>query len=464
MTTLARQSKFRDTKMYSLNVKALKGQLASYTILTLCIFMPVVLLFPVSADCQQYYQRQIEELTWHINNNPDDIDAYIERGLAYYDSGQYDLAIRDFSRVLSINAYNPDALYYRGLTYGKIQQYSKAIYDFETLLTADPFSADAYRMLGFVHFQIQEYEQAVEDYNSGLDLDPADDLIYLYRGDALYALQDYRAALKDYNQALQLAPDNAGTYCARANAHFNLKDYESVVRDCNSAIGLDYSHAYAYLLRGNANYELGELERARDDFAMSLKFDPSLQAARDWLEFTEKTLNTNIELTGPDSDSDYDFDSFDTTAWFEDWDLPPSANYSESQIEVINRLGQPESFTLMMVALDEDSEEIVRNEIWNYFSLGSRFIFLRGELILTEDIDSIDEESVLPGYTPDQFRAGMSFAEVLEVTGEREFVLMEVIDEYIESGDLYYTEQLVLGFKDDQLFFVESQPLIPVEE
>ena len=449
-----------------MNISKLKYQtgIVSFGIFTICVCLAIVFLYPNSANGQQYYQRQIEELTWHINNNPDDIDAYIERGLAYYDSGQYDLAIRDFTRVLSLNDYNLDALYFRGLTYGKIQQYSKAIYDFETMLNADPFSTDAYRMLGFVRYQMQEYEQAVEEYNAGIDLDPADDLLYLYRGDAFAALQKYKLALQDYTQALQLEPNNAGAYSARANTYFNLKNYEKVVSDCNSAIGLDYNYAYAYLLRGNARFELGDYENARQDFSIALDIDPSLQAAREWLEFTETTMNTDIELTTPEYDSDYDFDSFDTTAWFEDLDIPSAADYSDAQIEVINRLGKPESFTLMMVALNEDSDEIVRNEIWNYFSLGTRFIFLKGELILTEEIDSIDDESVLPSYSPDQFGFGMSFAEVLEVTGEKEFVLMEVIDEYIESGDLYYTEQLVLGFKDEQLFFVESQPLIPDEE
>ena len=55
-----------------------------------------------------------------------DADAYLKRGIAYAEKGQYDQAISDLNKALEINPRYAKAYVNRGSTYFKKGQYDKA--------------------------------------------------------------------------------------------------------------------------------------------------------------------------------------------------------------------------------------------------------------------------------------------------------------------------------------------------
>ncbi|MGL6338429.1 MAG: tetratricopeptide repeat protein, partial [Waterburya sp.] len=63
--------------------------------------------------------------------NLNTVQAYIFRGLSYYDQGKYELAITEFSRAIDEigGPYNADVYYYRGLSYYDQGKYELAIAD-----------------------------------------------------------------------------------------------------------------------------------------------------------------------------------------------------------------------------------------------------------------------------------------------------------------------------------------------
>lgn len=453
-------------------------------IICLIVFTTLSAVFIIdhSQTCgQDYSKTEIEELNRYIARNPNDVYALIDRGLIYYDTGQYDKAVGDYSKALHLDPYNLDAYYFRGMTYGKMREYDRAVRDFRAAIDIDPYFVDAYRMLGFTYYEMRQYEQALELYDYALELAPDDPLLYLYKGDVLFILREYERAFTDYSKAIQYDSYYPAAYCARGNVSLYLENYNEAIEDCNSAIELDSNYAFAYFVRGNAYLEKKDFSKADYNYRIAILLDPELsppmidpdyiqadqQIHRDEESEDEDTISLFGENPFGDEqygNDDYGFDEIDTTQWFTDLEETPAGNYSEDQIEIVNRLGPPESFTIMICALDEESDEVVKTEIWNYYSMQSRFVFTDGKLIMTEEIEAIDENAIMPKYTPDRFVYGMSFKEVIDFLGEKEFALAEVIDEYVENGDLYFTEQLVLGFKNDMLFYVESLPLIPEED
>jgi tetratricopeptide (TPR) repeat protein len=52
--------------------------------------------------------------------------AYYNRGVAYEEKGQYDLAISDYNKALEINPRFTDAYYNRGVTYYYKREYEKS--------------------------------------------------------------------------------------------------------------------------------------------------------------------------------------------------------------------------------------------------------------------------------------------------------------------------------------------------
>ena len=55
-----------------------------------------------------------------------DAAAYFNRGKAYYDKGQYDQAISDFTKALEIDPRFAVAYHFRAMVYAKKGQYDKA--------------------------------------------------------------------------------------------------------------------------------------------------------------------------------------------------------------------------------------------------------------------------------------------------------------------------------------------------
>ena len=61
------------------------------------------------------YDWAIEDYDTVIKLNPDNVDAYIHRGLAYHHKGEYDRAIADFTKAIKLKPNYAGAYYDRGV-------------------------------------------------------------------------------------------------------------------------------------------------------------------------------------------------------------------------------------------------------------------------------------------------------------------------------------------------------------
>ena len=84
-----------------------------------------------------------------IEINPDDTEAYNNRGLAYAKKGEIDTAIKDFSKVIEINPDDTEAYNNRGLAYAKKGEIDTAIKDFSKAIEMNPDDAEAYNRSRF---------------------------------------------------------------------------------------------------------------------------------------------------------------------------------------------------------------------------------------------------------------------------------------------------------------------------
>ena len=64
--------------------------------------------------------------------------AFKNRGNAYDDKGQYDLAIADYDKAIAINPNDADAFNDRGATHSAMRKYDLAIEDYDQVLRLNP--------------------------------------------------------------------------------------------------------------------------------------------------------------------------------------------------------------------------------------------------------------------------------------------------------------------------------------
>jgi Flp pilus assembly protein TadD len=156
-------------------------------------------------------------------------------GEKFYRDGEYDKAIAEYSRCISLKADYAEAYASRG---------------------------NAYRKKGDV-------SRAIEDYSRAIRLKSTFAEVYNYRG-FLYAQGgDYRRAIEDYTQAIRYKGDYADAYFNRAHAHGELGNWDLSIADYTQVIKLEPRNWAAYNQRGKAWDNKGDRVKADEDYRMS---------------------------------------------------------------------------------------------------------------------------------------------------------------------------------------------------
>ena len=137
---------------------------------------------------------------------------YNNRGLAYFDIGEFDKAIEYFNKAIRLAPEFTIAYYNRGYAYNEKGDYDRAIGDYNKAVVLKPDHALIYLSRGSVYHNIGNYEQAVEDYDNTVRLCPdyetdSVDREFIYGGQADIdrASKLLDKVVKDYIQSENLA-------------------------------------------------------------------------------------------------------------------------------------------------------------------------------------------------------------------------------------------------------------------
>jgi len=115
-------------------------------------------------------QKAIEYLDSAIKMKPDYAEAFHNRGIAYYDLGQYERAIEDYNESIRLNPDEGYAYHNRGNTYNKLGQYQRAIEDFNEAIRLRPQLTAAYLGRGMNYYKTGNKELYCQDIKKACDL------------------------------------------------------------------------------------------------------------------------------------------------------------------------------------------------------------------------------------------------------------------------------------------------------
>ena len=109
-----------------------------------------------------------------IRLDPEDAEAYFNRGVAYDNPGEYTAAIRDYSKVISLDGTDVEAYLHRADAYVDLEQFEAALQDYEECIRLNPEDSDAYFSRGLTYFRLGQYRAALDDYHQSLSIDSED--------------------------------------------------------------------------------------------------------------------------------------------------------------------------------------------------------------------------------------------------------------------------------------------------
>ena len=162
--------------------------------------------------------------------------TYIYRGAAlYWQKGDFDGAITDYTRAIELDPGYAEAYNYRGFAHLNNGDIDKAIADYTKAIDIDQELTEAYKDRAATYLGNSDFDNAIKDYTKAIQLDPDDTNIYNYRGLAYFENNEVDKAIDDFNRAIQLMPDDPNAYYNRGIVGLSLQNWEEAKADLTTA-------------------------------------------------------------------------------------------------------------------------------------------------------------------------------------------------------------------------------------
>jgi len=194
------------------------------------------------------YSKVIADTTEAIRLQPSQA-AHNLRGSAYYDKGEYEIAITDFDDALKLGPPSGTIFHNRGNAFRGKGDYARAIADYDATIKLEPKSTFSFQNRGIAKEALGDLDGALADINQAIRLDPTLPQPLINRT-AIWRLRgDLDRAIADGSEAIRLAKD---------------KPPVNIMTPPNSVLISGYVHrALAYEAKG-------DYAHAQDDYKATL--------------------------------------------------------------------------------------------------------------------------------------------------------------------------------------------------
>ncbi|MCH8904515.1 MAG: tetratricopeptide repeat protein [Bacteroidetes bacterium] len=188
-----------------------------------------------------------------IQNHPGVSMAYNKRSETYLLGDNYDMALGDLNKSISLDDSNFNAWVNRGFVYSQQGNYDQAIIDFNKAIELNPNLAIAYVNRARTYEVKLEYETALLDIEKALEINPNLPMAYVIRGKIFNEQLRFDDAIIQCNLALSIDPQIADAYFFRAGAHYEKKEFQQALRDVLKAreLGMNVDEQVIQAIRAN---------------------------------------------------------------------------------------------------------------------------------------------------------------------------------------------------------------------
>ena len=255
----------------------------------------------------------VTAFTHAIERDETMVSAYYSRAKAFLQLRRPDQALADYSKVIALDVLKGADLSnvhcMRGLLYYQRGQYEEALGDFSRALELGASDPRIHPARGRAYLRLGRLDEAISDLSRAIEAGGEDSGLYLSRAQAWIGKEDEDRALADISRAIRAAPDPSQAYMLRASIHgkngslqkahadltqavnvgqankprahyyrgtlrMRLKRQEDALADFTAAIALDPRYGWAYYMRGHVRLKTGDAKAALDDLNRAAEIMP----------------------------------------------------------------------------------------------------------------------------------------------------------------------------------------------
>lgn len=178
-------------------------------------------------------------------------DEQLQQGRQLLREGKSREAVQALNAAIESDPDNADAFVTRGAAYFELKEYANAQLDYEQALKLKPDFYRPYYNRALLKTSQGDIAGALKDYSDAIRLAPDTAKLstsdtYLNRGQ-LFAVQGQtQPALTDFDQAIKLNPRNALALYNRGNLRYNQKDLAGAIADFQACVAVTPSFGKAF--------------------------------------------------------------------------------------------------------------------------------------------------------------------------------------------------------------------------
>jgi tetratricopeptide (TPR) repeat protein len=228
----------------------------------------------------------------------DDVQAYLARGIAWYNKSQFVYALDDFIKASALDEANAEARFWQARAYVELGATDETIALMDAWLAQDPNAYRAYVMRGYARLLAGQSQEGEADFQRANALEPNNPLHFYYLGLYYTSLGDYEGAVIVLDQAHALAPDDLDIANARGIAYHGAGRNEAALAEFDRAIALDPTSALAYVNKAIVSRKLNRLNDAQGYIAQALEANPDYALAymlRALIQIQQGNATTNLD-------------------------------------------------------------------------------------------------------------------------------------------------------------------------
>lgn len=243
-----------------------------------------------NATAQEYAKRASQAMNaqnfvqaleyWNkvLQLTPQDPNVYSSRGQTRFYLRQYEAALEDFAKAMSLTTNAPfraAMLTLKGSAYTNMQKFQEALKEFTDALKLNPKNLGALMNRGIVRGILGDNRGAIDDLSKAIATNPAFTQLYFERGNLRGKDRDFKGAVADYTIAIKQNPRYTEAYLNRGAARYEIGDNEGVVEDFTKVLEINPTYVQGYYNRGTSRMMIKDYKGAVEDFDMALRLDPS---------------------------------------------------------------------------------------------------------------------------------------------------------------------------------------------
>jgi tetratricopeptide (TPR) repeat protein len=223
-------------------------------------------------------QAAIREANKALAQNPKDHEALETLAGAYYDSQDWDKAMKTYGMLIDLSATVPEIDQHNAnLRYGiaalKTGNYKDA---YKALVVARSMNPDVFELnynLGYIEYRRKNYEKAASLLRAAHEEKPEHIGTQRYLAQCLYRLKKFNDALDMLKRVVDAQPDDKEALFVMAKAHYELGQLEQAVRVFSHLRADPTFGPRAALMSGSIQFKSRQYEKAQLDFELGLRHE-----------------------------------------------------------------------------------------------------------------------------------------------------------------------------------------------